>query len=240
MEPAEPTIVARWTAGDEGVEGLLHSLSLSPDGRQAYLAMWNGGVLVADLELPEVRVLRHGTGSPRPAGFVAAHTVTPLQNSNPPTHLLVTTELWVCPFSGAYIVSIADPGQPYLVAGLALPESGCEGRPAEDAIYNAHNPLVVGDLVFFSWFAAGVQALDVSNPLEPRRVAQFVPAGEGSAPQSYVGSYPVQTWSYPILRDGLLYVADIQSGLYILRYTGPGAEAIGAVPWAEANVMVAP
>jgi hypothetical protein len=128
MEPAEPTIVARWTAGDEGVEGLLHSLSLSPDGRQAYLAMWNGGVLVADLELPEVRVLRHGTGSPRPAGFVAAHTVTPLQNSNPPTHLLVTTELWVCPFSGAYIVSIADPGQPYLVAGLALPESGPAGR----------------------------------------------------------------------------------------------------------------
>jgi len=240
-EPAAPTAITRWTAADEGVAGLLHSLSLSPDGRRAYLAMWNGGVLVADLALPglpSLRVLRDGTGNPRPAAFVAAHSATPLQNSDPPTYLLVTTELWVCPFSGAYIVSIADPGQPYLVTSLELPESGCEGRPADDAIYNAHNPLVVGDLVFFSWFAGGVQALDVSNPQEPRRVAQFVPAGEGSAPQSYVGSYPVQTWSYPILRDGLLYVADIQSGLYILRYTGPGTEDIAAVSWAEANVMV--
>ena len=202
-DPAVPTVVARWTAAEADVAGLLHSLSLSPDGRRIYLAMWNGGVLVADLELPEVRVLRDGTGVPRPAAFVAAHSVTPLQNSNPPTHLLVTTELWVCPFSGVFIVSIADPSQPYLVSSLALPESGCEGRPAEDAIYNAHNPLVVGDLVFMSWFAAGVQVMDVSNPLEPQRVAQFVPAGEGSAPMSYVGSYPIQTWSFPILLAGI-------------------------------------
>jgi hypothetical protein len=101
--------------------------------------------------------------------------------------------------------------------------------PAEDGIFNAHNPLVVGNLVFLSWFAAGVQVLDVSDPLAPQRVAQFVPTGEANAPMSHIGSYRVQTWSYPVLRDGLLYVTDIQSGLYILRYTGPGAEAIAAI-----------
>jgi hypothetical protein len=50
----------------------------------------------------------------------------------------------------------------------------------------------------------------------------------------------VQLWSYPILREGLIYVSDIQSGLYALRYTGPGAEAVGRVRLAEGNVTVLP
>jgi hypothetical protein len=80
----------------------------------------------------------------------------------------------------------------------------------------------------------------VSDPLQPERVAQFVPAGDGAAPLSYIGSYPVQTWSYPVLYRGLLYVVDIQSGLYVLRYHGPGAESVAATERAEGNVTVRP
>ena len=47
-------------------------------------------------------------------------------------------------------------------------------------------------------------------------------------------------WSYPILRQGLLYVADIKTGLYILRYTGPQAAAINAIPLAEGNASRMP
>jgi hypothetical protein len=74
----------------------LHSISLAPDGSRAYLALWNGGVLVAEVELPEIRVLRDGSGAPRPALFVAAHSAVPLAD---PNYLLVTSELWRCPFS---------------------------------------------------------------------------------------------------------------------------------------------
>jgi hypothetical protein len=45
-------------------------------------------------------------------------------------------------------------------------------------------------------------------------------------------------WSYPILRAGLLYVADIQSGLHILHYSGPGSHHIEAVALAEGNATV--
>ena len=27
-------------------------------------------------------------------------------------------------------------------------------------------------------------------------------------------------WSYPIVKNGLIYVIDIRNGLYVLRYTG--------------------
>ena len=175
-----------------------------------------------------------------PAPFVAAHSVTPLGNANDPDYLLVTPELWRCPFAGVSIVSVADAARPYLVSTVTLPENRCEDLPGEGAVFNPHNPLVVGHLVFISWYSAGLQVLDLSDPLAPRRVAQYVPSGEGSAPLSYIGSYPVQTWSYPILRDGLLYVVDIQSGLHVLRYTGPGADTVAATAHAEGNLSGPP
>jgi hypothetical protein len=236
-EPAQPVIVAEWSLEEEGIGGLLHALSLAPDGRRAHLALWNGGVLVAEIDLPQIRLLRDGSGAVRPALFVAAHSAVPLGDSR---YLLVTSELWRCPFGEATIVNIADPARPYVVASLALPENRCDDLPAEDAVFSAHNPLVVGDLVFASWYSAGVQVFDVSDPLQPERVAQFVPAGDGAAPLSHLGSHPVQTWSYPVLYQGLLYVVDIQSGLYILRYHGPGAESVAATERAEENVTVSP
>jgi hypothetical protein len=239
-DPSSIREVARWSAEQAGVGGLLHSISLSADGRHAYLAMWNGGVLVAELDLPDLRVRRDSAGQVQPAALIAAHSVVPLQQDGEPSFLLATAEIWRCPFSEAFVLNVGDPARPHVVARVGLPENRCDDLPAADASFTPHNPLVVGDLVFISWYAGGLQVLDASDPLAPRRVAQFVPAGEGAAPVSYIGSYPVQTWSYPILRDGYLYVVDIQSGLYVLRYTGPGAEDVAAVPHAEGNVTVRP
>ena len=236
-DPAAPREAARWSSEAAGIGGLLHSLSLSPDGERAYLALWSS-VLVAELDLPEVRVLRDDAGAVHPVPFAAAHSAVPLQNETPPRYLLVTSEIWVCPFADVAIVDISNPVRPQIAAALDLPESSCEDLPAPDAVFTPHNPLVVGDLVFLSWYGAGLQVLDVSDPSAPARVAQFVPAGEGAADASYIGGYPVQTWSYPILRDGLLYVVDIQSGLYVLRYTGPGAAEVAAVERIEGNVTV--
>ena len=91
------------------------------------------------------------------------------------------------------------------------------------------------DIILYS---AGVQAIDVSDPFSPRRVGQYVPTGEGAGPRSLLGEYPVQMFSYPILRDGLLYAVDSQSGLFVLRYTGPGAESLTDISLAESNVTV--
>ena len=42
-------------------------------------------------------------------------------------------------------------------------------------------------------------------------------------------------WSYPIIRNGLIYVIDIRNGLYILRYTGPHADEVADIHFLEGN-----
>jgi hypothetical protein len=43
------------------------------------------------------------------------------------------------------------------------------------------------------------------------------------------------TWTYPIIRGGLVYVADINQGLYVLRYSGPHPEEVARVAFTEGN-----
>jgi hypothetical protein len=234
-DPAEPVEVARWTAADDGVPGILHSLSVSPDGTRAYLAMWNGGFVVAEVDLPRIEVARGFDGGFSPADFANTHSAVALQA---PNFILLASEVFSCPFNGLAIADISDPAYPQIVSRFTLPENRCENLPGPGAIFTPHNPLVVGELAFVSWFAAGVQAIDLSDPYAPRRTGQFVPSGEDAAPRSLLGSYPVQMCSYPILRNGLLYVADSQSGLYVLRYTGPRAEQLEDIIRAEGNVTV--
>jgi hypothetical protein len=244
-DPAAPRRVATWTAADEGGIGTLHSLSLSRDGRRAYLALWEGGFVVADAsELaddapdPRLRLVRDADGfAPAPGRNV--HSAALLSD---PRYVLVTQEVYACPFAGLFLADISNESHPQIVSRFDLPENdpACAALPQAEAVFTAHNPLVVGDLAFVTWYGGGLQALDLSDPAQPRRVGLFVPRGEGAAPQSYVGAYPVQTWSYPILREGLIYVSDIQSGLYVLRYTGPGADALGRIPLAEGNATIWP
>ena len=45
----------------------------------------------------------------------------------------------------------------------------------------------------------------------------------------------VVMWSYPIIKDGLIYVVDIRNGLYVLRYTGPFAGEVENTGFLEGN-----
>jgi hypothetical protein len=242
-QPATPRWLGAWTSAAEMAEGSLHSLSVSDDGHTAYLALWEGGLLLADvsdfaLGLPEprLRLVRDQAGFSAAVGQ-AVHSAVPLAGGR---YVLLTEESYTCPFAGLLIADAIVPAHPRIVGRFALPENDpdCAGLPQADAVFTAHNPLVAGHLAFVTWYGGGLQVLDVSNPEAPSRVALFVPDGQGAADRSYVGSYPVQLWSYPILRQGLIYVADIQSGLHILRYTGPGAEGVNSLPLAEGNVTV--
>jgi hypothetical protein len=236
-DATSPREVARWTARDDGVSGILHSLSVSPDGSEAYLAMWRGGFLMAWLDLPHIGPVRDAQGQFSPAQVINAHSAVPLQY---PRYVVVAAEVFSCPFAGLSIADITDPAHPEFISRITLPENRCTDLPPSNPVFSPHNPLVVGDRAFVSWYSAGVQAFDLSDPRAPRRLGQFVPSGQGAASRGLLGSYPVQMFSYPIVRDGLFYVADSIGGLYVLRYTGPGADALAQIPLAEGNVISIP
>ena len=42
-------------------------------------------------------------------------------------------------------------------------------------------------------------------------------------------------WCYPVVQNGLIYVVDIDLGLYILRYTGPHAAEVAQAAFVEGN-----
>ena len=42
-------------------------------------------------------------------------------------------------------------------------------------------------------------------------------------------------WSYPIIKDGLIYVVDVRNGLYILKYHGPFEQEVTEIRFLEGN-----
>ena len=94
-------------------------------------------------------------------------------------------------------------------------------------------------LAFVAWHSNGLQAVDISEPTNPTRAGVFVP----EAPPTVAtedralsrGTNKVVMRSYPIIKDGLIYVVDIRNGLYILRYTGPHADEVSDIEFLEGN-----
>ena len=233
-DPRQPTEAGRWSAPADGIAGDLHSISVSPDGKTAYASLWKGGFVVLAVDVPRISAIRE-SGRSTGIVFVNVHSALPLRDSR---YVLLAQEISTCPFAGMRIVDIAEPSRPSLVAHIRLPENRCTDIPA-GATYSVHDPLVVGDLVLTSWYAAGVQAFDVSDPAAPVRVGQYIPTGDGAGGLNLWNTrYPVAMFSYPIVRDGLIYVTDSQTGLHILRYTGPQRESIERVKQAEGNVTL--
>jgi hypothetical protein len=49
------------------------------------------------------------------------------------------------------------------------------------------------------------------------------------------GPNKVVIWSYPIIKDGLVYVVDIRNGLYVLGYTGRFGSEVQGITFLEGN-----
>jgi len=45
----------------------------------------------------------------------------------------------------------------------------------------------------------------------------------------------VVMWSYPIIKDGLIYVVDLRNGLYILKYRGAFEKEVSRIGFLEGN-----
>jgi hypothetical protein len=72
------------------------------------------------------------------------------------------------------------------------------------------------DIVFGSFFNAGVRAYDVRNPFQPAEVAAFVPA---APPGSLIGAAQIN--DVYVADDGIVYAVDRSGGgLYLLQFEG--------------------
>jgi hypothetical protein len=148
-----------------------------------------------------------------------------------------------------------------LDGSFSLPENDAKNCGTKNGTFSSHNPTLFHDLALLSWYSGGLRAVDLSDPSHLHEDGAFVPKptftpslrdarlffptkatkpGEGlPTDTTYPGSTAPQwtgaMWSYPVVQNGLIYVVDIDLGLYILRYTGPHATEVAKAAFVEGN-----
>ncbi len=156
-----------------------------------------------------------------------------------------------CPWGWMRIVDISDPTNLRIVSEYKIDENqqtycatvGSTSTQENFSSYASHNPTVLPDVAFATWHSGGLQAIDLSDPTHPTQDGYFLPAPDTAQPGQVhtpdpalePGSNGVIAWSYPIIRNGLIYYVDVANGLYIVRYTGPHADEAAAVSFLEGN-----
>ena len=129
---------------------------------------------------------------------------------------------------------------PRVVGTFSIPENifhrcdefNAKHGPTE---WSPHKAMVFTNLAFVVWQSAGIRAVDISNPFSPREVGYFFPKPVDEAVRAAVGGNIVHVKkpelnmrSFPMLKDGFIYVLDGFNGVYVLKYEGPYKEELPA------------
>jgi hypothetical protein len=170
---------------------------------------------------PPVNAMPTGTHS---AVFVPGRPSRARGNSKGrPAYVWLSDENGGCPLNHARIVSVESEMTPIMIGAFAVPDNQIEQcltqattepgtpQPRRRIPQQNHNPTVFTNLVFTTWYAHGLRAIDISNPYMPREVGHALTIPQGVAR------------TYPVFKDGLIYWVDNDTGLHVARYTGPRA-----------------
>jgi hypothetical protein len=253
--------IAKWNTnlGSGGGDQRLHSLTLSDDGRRAYLAYLGGGFLVADtsdfadnLPHPAVRLITPPKNRVR-WGNPGAHSA--IQIPGKPDWVMTTDEVYGqvpgllpdhgCPWGWPRFIDISDPANPVVAAEYKLPwnqEAICASvDPIRNdfSSFSSHNPTLTENLAIVTWHSGGLQAIDISDPANPKPAAGYwptpLPAVATEDPLLSSGHDKVVMWSFPVIQNGLIYAVDLRNGLYIFRYHGPHEAEVAHTKFADGN-----
>ena len=217
MGPGEsPT----WAAGKR--YALHHALV---DGDIAYGAWRDGGLTVIDLkDKTKPKILAHRT--PQPGGG-GTHSPLPL----PDRKLLVLADeptFANCKEGRRHVwtYDISRPADPKVLARFPEPEEA--DYCAKGGFFGPHNlhenrpgSFQSSQLVFATYYNAGVRAFDIADAAKPREVAFYVPPN----PAKMVDPRPnrpqvLQCGDCYVDKSGLMYLTDQNAGLNILQFEG--------------------
>ena len=249
--PALPEPVQKPTGG-------LHSLTISNDGSRAYFALLTGGFAVVDVSefaagapFPQPRPITSNEARPVWAG-PGAHSAAKLWGRD---WAWVSDEVYGtatgadhgCPWGWARMIRITDPQAPTIEGEYREPEndpSTCDERNPPRTSYSAHNPTLTPNIAFTTWHSGGMEAVSIQRARRPYQLAEFTPKplDHVMLEDPRLSSDPdtgrrekVVMWSYPIIRDGLIYVIDLRNGLYVLEYRGPFKKEVRRIRFLEGN-----
>ena len=102
------------------------------------------------------------------------------------------------------------------------------GRFGPHAANENFTPIYRNRVMFVSYFAGGVRAVDIRDPFNPREIGFFIPAATSNTSKQCTGRGPdqrckiaIQTNNVEVDDRGYIYTADrADTGMHILELTG--------------------
>ncbi|HEY5058921.1 MAG TPA: hypothetical protein VII51_07865 [Gaiellaceae bacterium] len=203
------------------------------EGDRAYCAWMRAGFVILDVSTPAQPELISKLPVYPPLGSsIAMHTAVPL----PERQLVVINSEALndrCrePVNFAGIVDVSDERDPVLISLFPTPVAP-EGYTAPSFCskggrfgpHNQHQPQrqpclqPVGDYIYLTYFNAGLQVFDISDPYTPRIAGYYI----ADDPKTRRGRLPVdlvtQFEDVLVDRRGNVYVTDKNDGVSILRF----------------------
>jgi hypothetical protein len=240
-DPRHPVEVGMWFLPDQYVAaGATPARRISLHGPpyvvgdRAYLGYGAAGLVILDISDVTAPILvSHLEVGAAFSSMIALHSAVPV----PRRELVIVNteaiaELSEEPYNFAGIVDVHDEGNPRLISLLPIPV------PADGAAYgnfsrrggrfgphNQHHPqdgdsdlFQSDELVFMTWFNAGLRVYDTSDPYLPREIAWYLP----DDPAERRGMLPksaLVTQSEDVLVDarGIIFFSDKNHGLHAVR-----------------------
>jgi hypothetical protein len=245
-------------APEEKPAGGLHSLTISNDGSRAYFALLTGGFAVVDVSefaagkpFPQAHPITRNEARPTWTG-PGAHSAIKLWGRDwawvsDEVYGLATGPGHGCPWGWTRMVSISDPQAPTVEGDYREPENHedtCTTWNPPHTSYSAHNPTLTPHVAFSTWHSGGLQAVSLADPSRPVQLAEFLPKPlkkvmledpRLSSDADTGRNEKVVMWSYPVIKDGLIYVIDLRNGLYVLKYRGPFEDEVRRIGFLEGN-----
>jgi choice-of-anchor B domain-containing protein len=191
--PVNPPLVKTWSGqGIPGSNGYVHDVYVR-DGRAHAALIYDGKYAILNVaNLPTISVI--GTKATEPA---FTHSTWATEDGG----VVVTADEEIGNRNLA-LWNVSNPGSPQLLAVLS---QGGQTVP--------HNPFIRDQVVHVSFYGLGYLAFDISDPSNPFKIGQYdtTPSGGG------VGLFSGAWGCYPFSPSGVVYVSDMNRGLFCLK-----------------------
>jgi hypothetical protein len=211
-------------------------VNVSPDGKMATFG-YTPDVVNVDISDPtNPKLIGRLTMSPpfMYAGNQTVHTALPLWDRK---LIYASSEAskWGCDKDGmnwAAMIDNKDPAHPRLMSIFPHPlppkdapyKDFCqkEGRfGPHNVVMEQHNPDVhpTTNILYITWFNAGLRSWDISDPYQPTNVGYFLPPENPNAKKHGGPHEAPNNWMEDVTQDarGYIYADDDKWGLWILR-----------------------
>lgn len=104
------------------------------------------------------------------------------------------------------LFDISNPGSPQPLATITAKSLGLDA-------FSSHNPYILGNMLFVSWYQAGMAVIDITDPRQPRLTGVYDTFPGSST--GFDGCWGV----YPFLGFDRVLISDLDKGLFIVDAT---------------------